>query len=146
MTLTVVRRRKPFEGLTNWFGDMDACFDCDSFSRSIEKGWLPPIDIAEQEGTYVVKADLPGLKKKDIHVELRGRYLTLRGERKYEHEEKRGHYRRVERSYGTFERRLSVPEGVTEKDIKVHYRDGVLELTIPTPKAEKHKAIDVKIE
>ena len=49
---------------------MDACFDYDSSSRFIEKGWLPPIDIAEQEGTYVVKADLPGLKKKDIHVEL----------------------------------------------------------------------------
>jgi len=146
MTLTVVRRRSPFEGLTNWFDDMDAWCDYNSSSRSIEKGWLPPIDIAEEEGTYLVKADLPGLKKEDIHVELHGRYLTLRGERKSEHEEKRGHYRRVERKYGTFERRLSVPEGLTEKDIKAHYRDGVLELTIPTPKVEKHKAIDVKIE
>jgi HSP20 family protein len=146
MTLTVVRRRKPCESLTHWFDDMDAWFDYDFSPRSIEKGWLPPIDITEQEGTYVVKADLPGLKKEDIHVALHGGYLTLRGERKSEHGVKKGHYRRVERNYGTFERRLSVPEGLTEKDIKAHYSDGVLELTIPTPQVKKHRAIDVKIE
>jgi HSP20 family molecular chaperone IbpA len=95
-----------------------------------------------------MKADLPGVKKEDLHVELKNGYLTLKGVRKSEHEDKdkkHGYYR-VERSYGRFERIFRVPEGLTEKDIKAKYHDGVLELSIPAPKAEGKKAIEVKVE
>jgi HSP20 family molecular chaperone IbpA len=95
-----------------------------------------------------MKADLPGVKKEDLHVELKNGYLTLKGVRKSEHDDKdkkHGYYR-VERSYGCFERIFRVPEGLNEKDIKAKYHDGVLELSIPAPKAEGKKAIEVKVE
>ena len=146
MEITLWRNRRPLEGLKSWFGDIDTWFDTDFFSRPLEKNWSPALDIQDKDGTYLVKADLPGLKKEDIHLELHDGYLTLKGERKYEHTEKEDYYRRIERTYGTFQRSLKVPKGLTEKDIKAKYRDGVLEVTIPTPKVEKPKAINVKID
>ena len=146
MAITLWRYRRPFEGLTRWFEDLDNWFDTSSFTEPLEGLWTPAVDIEENEGKYLVKADLPGLKKKDIHLELHDGYLTLKGERKSEKEEKKENYHRTERTYGTFQRSFKVPEGVTEKDIKAKYHDGVLELTIPTPQVEKPKAIDVKVE
>ena len=146
MAITLWRNRRPFEGLTNWFDDVDTLFENDFFTRPLERNWAPAIDIEEKDGTFLVKADLPGVNKDDIHLELRDGYLTLKGERKYEYEEKEDNYRRIERTHGTFQRSLKVPEGLTQKDIKAKYRDGVLELTIPTPKVEKPKAINVKID
>jgi len=146
MAITLWRRRRPFEGLTRWFDDLDSWFDDDFFTETLERKWAPAVDIEEKDGKYLLKADLPGLKKEDIHLELHDGYLTLKGERKSEHEEKKENYHRMERTYGSFQRSFRVPEGVTEKDIKAKYHDGVLELTIPAPKEEKPKAIDVKIE
>lgn len=139
MAITLWRTRTPFEGLLRWFDD-------DFFATGFERDWIPAIDVEEKDGTYLVKADLPGLKKEDIHIELRNRVLTLRGERREEHEDKKKGYHRVERTFGSFERSLRVPEGVTEKDIHAKYTDGVLELSIPAPTAKEHKAIDVKVE
>ena len=79
-------------------------------------------------------------------MELCDGYLTLKGERKYEHNENEANFRRIERTHGTFQRSLKAPEGLTEKDIKAQYRDGVLEVTIPTPKIETPKIINVKID
>lgn len=146
MAITLWRNRIPFEGLTSWFDDVDKLFENDFFTRPLERSWAPAMDIEEKDGTFLVKADLPGVNKDDIHLELRDGYLTLKGERKYEHEEKEDNFRRIERTHGTFQRSLKVPEGLTQKDIKAKYRDGVLELTIPTPKVEKPKAINVKID
>ena len=146
MAITLWRHRRPFEGLARWIDDLDTWFDNDFFTKPFEMKWTPAVDIEEKDGKYMVKADLPGLNKGDIHLELHDGYLTLKGERKSEHEEKKEDYRRIERTYGSFQRTFSVPEGVTEKDIKAKYHDGVLELTIQAPKAEKPKAIDVKIE
>ena len=146
MAITLWRERRPFEGLTRWFDDIDTWFDTGFFTDMPEKLWRPAIDVEERDGKYVVRADLPGMKKGDIHIELRNGYLTLRGERKSEHEEKKDTYYRIERTCGTFERTLSVPEGVTEKDIHAQYKDGVLEVTMPAPKAEKPKTAEIKIE
>ena len=139
MAITLWKTRTPFEGLRSWF-------DEDFFTNEFEKSWTPALDFEEKEGTYLVKADLPGVKKKDIHIELKNHVLTLRGERHNEHEETEGGYHRFERTFGSFERRFTVPEEVTEKDIHAKYTDGVLELTIPVPKAEEPKAIEVKVE
>ena len=146
MAITLFRRRRPLEGLTTWFNDFDSWFDNDFFDRTTETTWTPAIDIKEQNGKYLLKADLPGINKKDIHVELKDGYLTLKGERKSEHEDKNDNYHRVERTYGIFQRSFLVPEGLTEKDIKAKYHDGVLELSIPVPKVEKPKAVEVKVE
>lgn len=146
MAITLWRNRRPFEGLTGWFDDIDTWFDTGFFTDLPETIWRPAIDIEEKDGNYLVRADLPGMQKKDIHVELKDGYLTLRGERKSEHEENKDNYHRIERSYGTFERSFRVPEGVTEKDIHAKYKDGVLELTIPAPKVEEPKTTEVKVE
>lgn len=145
MAITLWRHRTPFEGLTSWFDNIDTWFDT-GFGDVPEMEWRPAIDIEEKDGKYLVRADLPGMKKKDIHIELHRGYLTLRGERKSEYEEKNDTYRRVERTYGSFERTFRVPEGVTEKDIHAKYKDGVLELTVPTPKVEEPKTVELKIE
>jgi len=145
MALTLWRQRRPFEGLTRWFDDLDTWFEDDLLTEKFGK-WAPAVDIEEKGGTYMVKADLHGLKKGDIHLELNDGYLTLKGERETENEEKKDHYRRVERTYGSFQRTFKVPDGLTEKDIKAKYKDGVLELTIPIPKVEEPKAVEVKVE
>ena len=146
MAITLWRRRAPFEGLTRWFNDIDTWYDT-GFSGDIpDMTWRPAIDVEEKDGKYLVRADLPGLNKKDIHVELHDGYLTLRGERKSEHEENKDNYHRIERTYGTFERTFRVPKGVTEKDIHAKYKDGVLELTVPTPKVVEPTTTEVKID
>jgi HSP20 family protein len=119
----------------------------DSFFRDLSGGaWNPAVDIEEKDGKLIVKADLPGVKKEDIHVELKDGYLTVRGERKMEKEDKKKNYHRIERAYGSFERSFVMPEGVNEKEIHASFKDGVLELTLPVPEGTKHKAIDVKVE
>jgi HSP20 family protein len=146
MAITLWRNRIPLEGLTRWFDDMDAWFDTGFFTELPERMWRPAIDVEEKDGKYLVRADLPGMKKKDIHIELHDGYLTLRGERKSEHEEKKDTYRRFERTYGSFERTFRVPEGVTEKEIHAKYKDGVLQLTVPAPKVVEPKTTEVKID
>jgi HSP20 family protein len=146
MAITLWRNRAPFDGLTRWFDDIDTWFDTGFFTDMPERAWRPAIDIEENDGKYLLRADLPGMKKKDIHVELKDGYLTLRGERKDEHEDNKEGYHRVERTYGSFERTFRVPKGVTDKDIHAQYKNGVLELTIPTPKVEEPTTVEVKID
>ena len=146
MAITLWRRRRPFEGLTGWFNDFDTWFDRDFLEDITERNWLPAVDVEEKDGKYLIKADLPGMKKEDIHIELKNGYLKLKGERRSEHEDKKENYHRIERTYGSFERNFRVPEGLTEKDVKARYHDGVLELSIPTPKTVTPKAIDIKVE
>ena len=152
MAITLFRRTEPFGILRNFEGDINRWFGEDWFGddwltlRDAEGIWTPAVDIEEKDGKYILKAELPGMKKEDIHVELKDGYLTLRGERHVEHEDKGKSYRRVEPTYGSFERTFSLPEGVKENDIHAHYKDGVLELTVPVPEERKPKAIDIKVE
>ncbi len=146
MAITLWRQRTPFEGLTRWFDEIDSWFDTGFFPELPDISWRPAIDVEEKDGNYLLRADLPGMKKKDSHIELRDGYLTISGERKAEHKEKKDNYRRIERTYGSFQRTFRVPEGVTEKDIHAKYKDGVLELTVPAPKREEPKTVEVKIE
>jgi HSP20 family protein len=140
MAITLWKSRPPFEGLMRWFENEDF------FARAFDKSLLPSLDVKEKSGKYLLKADLPGLKKKDIHIEVSDGMLTLWGEHREEHEEKKGRLRRTEQTYGCFERSIRVPEGVTEKDIHAKYSKGVLELSIPAPKARERKAIAGKVK
>ncbi len=146
MAITRWTNNRPFEGLLRrWRDDIDRWFnEDDDFLFSADRSWNPAVDIEEKNGKYHITADLPGVKKDDITVELHDGYLTLRGERHSEHEDKKQNYHRIERAYGSFERSFRVPEGVTEKDIEAKYHDGVLELAVPAPKAEQAKAIPIK--
>jgi HSP20 family protein len=107
--------------------------------------WVPTVDISESEGEYLIKAELPEVKKEDVKVSVEDGVLTLSGERRQEKEEKGKKYHRVERSYGSFVRSFSLPESVDESGVKAEYKDGVLNLHLPKTEKVKPKSIEVKV-
>jgi len=108
--------------------------------------WAPRVDIAEQDGVYELTADLPGLKKDDIKIEIHNGTLTLRGEKKVEEEKKGKNYRLAERYYGEFVRTFTLPENVNRDGIEAEFKDGVLKLTIPKTEEPKPMQIEVKVK
>jgi HSP20 family protein len=113
--------------------------------EELERGtWAPAVDIHENTDSFVVKADLPGVNKEDIQIDLKDSTLTLRGEKKFESKVSKDNYIKVERSHGTFVRTFTLPENVDADKIKAIYKDGVLELIIP--KREEAKAKQIKVE
>jgi HSP20 family protein len=107
--------------------------------------WMPTVDISETDTEYLIKAELPEVKKEDVKVTVEDGVLTLHGERRQDKEEKGKRYHRVERSYGSFVRSFSLPESVDEGGVKAEYKDGVLNLHLPKTEKVKPKAIDVKV-
>ena len=112
-------------------------------------GWpwataMPSIDISETEKSVDVKLDLPGVKAKEIDIQLNGNLLTVRGDRKEEEEKKGKMFHRVERRYGSFSRSITLPCPVQEDEVAAEYRDGVLSITLPKTEEAKSKKIAVK--
>lgn len=107
--------------------------------------WMPTVDISETDGEYLIKAELPEVKKEDVKVTVEDGVLTLQGERRQEKEEKGKKFHRVERSYGSFVRSFTLPESVDDGGVKAEYKDGVLALHLPKTERVKPKAIDVKV-
>lgn len=105
--------------------------------------WNPKVNVADKDDSLVLNAELPGVEKKDITVELNGRVLTLRGERSSDSESKEEKYHRKERFYGKFERSFTLPEGVDPDAIEANHKDGVLTVSIPKPESEKPRKITV---
>jgi HSP20 family protein len=91
------------------------------------------MDLVERDGNLVLRADLPGMDRDDIDIEVKDRVLTVSGERKYEHEDKREGFYRVERSFGRFSRALRLPRGVDASAVSASFDRGVLEVTVPKP-------------
>lgn len=111
-----------------------------------EQIWAPEIEVFERDGKLVVRADLPGLKKEDIKVEVRNDTLIIQGERREERKEDREGYFLSERSYGSFYRAVPLPEGVNAENAKATFRDGVLELTMDAPKGRQTGGRTIPIE
>jgi HSP20 family protein len=105
--------------------------------------WSPSVDIFETEGEIVVKAELPGMDRKDITLHLENNVLTIRGERKFEKETKEENYHRIERSYGNFSRSFSIPATVDEENIRADYKDGVLKIILPKKEQARPKQIKI---
>ncbi len=108
--------------------------------------WAPPVDVVEDQDKILVKAELPGMKREDIDIELSGDTLTIRGERKFENEEKKDNYVRVERTYGRFQRTFTIGVPVKSDEVRAAYRDGILEVSIPKSEETKPKKVDVSVE
>jgi len=106
--------------------------------------WVPPVDIYETSDSIVLEAELPGLTKDNIVVEVKDSTLTLKGDKKFEREVKEENYHRVERSYGGFQRAFTLPSTVQQDKVKAKFRDGILEITIP--KAEEAKPKQIKVD
>jgi len=105
--------------------------------------WLPAVDVYETDDAYVVKAELPGMKKEDITIDVKDGILTVRGERCSETEVKEKRYHRKERVFGSFQRSFSLPEGVASENITAEFKNGILTVSIPRPEEKKPKQIKV---
>jgi len=104
---------------------------------SKEEFWTPVVEIRKCNGDLVVTAELPGLRKEDVKVEMTDDALVIEGERKSEHKEDHEGYHRTERSYGRFYRSIPLPEGAKTDQVKAELADGVLKISIPAPEAKK---------
>lgn len=142
----------PFMLMRRMFDEMDRFFEEFTGGELMRRGaafgeglWAPQVDVIEKDGKLVVKADLPGVEKKDLSVEVTPEGLVLQGERRSEiEEEKAGVYRR-ERSYGSFRRLIPLPEGVDPDTADARFHEGVLEVTLELPKeAARGKRIEIR--
>lgn len=152
----------PFQMMNQFADEMDRLFGEFGFARGLAPGsrggqgagltpelvqttWMPQIEVHERDNQLVVRADLPGMKKGDVDIDVINDTLVIQGERRHEHREGgegKGYFR-SERSYGRFYRAIPLPEGVDEDQVKAHFRDGVLEVTVPLP---EHRTRGRRIE
>jgi HSP20 family protein len=123
--------------------EIDRVFD--AFFGQTDQGrrWVPPMDLVEADDHFVLKADLPGLSDGDVSIEVQDGTLTISGERKAEHEQREKGWYRIERSYGSFNRSLTLPDGVDAERIEASFEHGVLEVRIPKPEDRKPRRISI---
>jgi len=105
--------------------------------------WSPAVDIFETENEIMVQAELPGVDRKDLTLNLENNVLTLKGERRFEKETKQENYHRIERSYGAFSRAFSIPAIVDEEKIRADYKEGILKIALPKKEQVKPKQIKI---
>jgi len=142
-----LRPWNPFRELEEMRQRMESLFRPAAWPAPAEGAVLvPPIDMYEEKDKYVVKAELPGMKKDEIDISITDNILTIKGERKEEKEKKEGSYFFSERYYGTFLRSLNLPGNVDAKKICASYKDGVLQIDLPKTEEEKEKKIEIKVE
>ncbi len=141
-------RWEPFESLNRMHARINDLFG-DSFSRTWEKPnsaiWHPPVDVLESKDAYVIRAELPGMKKEDFHLEVKDGTLTLTGERQSEKATDGVEYRSVERVSGKFWRSFSLPETVKHDGIQATYKDGILEIHVPKAEEAKPRQIEISV-
>lgn len=115
----------------------------DLFSRS---DWAPAVDIKETPEAFNIEAELPGMKKDDVKVTVHDGVLSIQGERKHEEETNDNKHHRIERVYGSFLRRFTLPENVDENSIRASFKDGILSLTLTKAEPAEPKAIEVDVQ
>jgi HSP20 family protein len=158
----------PFSLMRRMADDMDRLFEnfgfgrmglgstlATDFDRDLWRGssaldqtaaWAPEVETFRRGDKLVVRADLPGLKKDDVKVEIDNGVLAISGERHEEHEENRDDYYRSERSYGQFYRAIPLPEGVSEDQCEASFKDGVLEVSLQAPKEESRRTKQIPVK
>jgi HSP20 family protein len=144
-------RWDPFRELEDMSTRLGRYFHQPGLARRVEDDgvffadWAPAVDVQETDKEYIVKADLPEVRKEDVKVAIEDGVLTLEGERKQEKEEKNKKFHRVERVYGKFVRRLALPMEVDAQKVAAEFKDGVLNVRMPKAENAKPRAIDVKV-
>jgi HSP20 family protein len=155
MTLTRYQRPEvywnPFRQLTNLRDEIDQLFESPlagygEMTQPFMSGWMPAVDLFEDKDNFVVKAELPGMKKEDIEVSVHEGVLTISGERKEEKEHKDAESYRSERYFGRFHRTVSLPTAVMAEKVAAHYKDGILTVSLPKAEEAKPKQIPVNVK
>ena len=131
--------------LSSYFGQAPTAGNSDKKEAITVAEWSPLVDISEDDKEYVIKAEIPEMKKEDIKLNVHNDVLTITGERKYEKEEKNKKYHRVERAYGSFMRSFTLPEDADGSKVTAEYKDGLLKVHLPKSEKAKPKAIEVKV-
>jgi HSP20 family protein len=132
----------PFSFMRRFGEDMEQLFEEFGLGGLMPRGlnqtaaWTPQVEMFQRDGQLVIRADLPGINKDNVQVELRDESVVIRGERREEHEEEREGFYRTERSYGSFYREIALPPGANTENATANFRDGVLEITMPAPRGE----------
>lgn len=130
--------------LTSVFGPSPSGVTDNKEAMSVAQ-WSPLVDITEDEKEYIVKAEIPEMKKEDIKINVHDDVLAITGERRYEKEEKGKKYHKVERAYGSFMRRFTLPEDADGSKVSAEYKDGILNVHLPKSEKAKPKAIEIKV-
>ena len=145
-------RWDPFRNVVTLQDRINRLFE-DAFPRSRDIdddvsmcAWRPAVDIYETENGLVLKAELPGVKKENVSVEIKDNVLTLKGERAEDKEVDEENYYRRERCFGTFQRSFNLEQSIQSEKIKAKFKDGILEVEIPRPDEEKPKKISVSVD
>ncbi len=107
--------------------------------------WAPLVDITEDSKEYLIKAELPEVKKDEVKIDVQNDVLTISGERKYEKEEKDKKHHRIERAYGSFMRSFTIPDDSDAERVTAEFRDGLLQVHLPKSDRAKPKSIEVKV-
>ena len=149
--MTIVRW-DPFRNMTTLQDRINRVFD-EAVSRSKDYDdevskcdWRPIVDIYDSEKAIVIDAELPGVTKDDITLDVKENILTLKGKRKSGEEAKKENYYRMERCFGTFERAFTLPATVDPGKIKANFKDGILRTEIPKPEEKRPKQISINVE
>ena len=146
--MSSIIRWDPFRNVSTLQEQVNRLFDSAFSCRSNESAlttWAPAVDIYETENELILKADIPEINEKDLDIRVENNMLTIRGERKFEHEVKEDNYLRVERAYGSFSRSFSLPNTVNSEAIKAEYKNGVLKVEMPKRAESKPKQVKVNV-
>jgi len=143
-------RWEPFEGLNRLHNHINDLFDqrvgrARALPAVAAGVWLPPVDIVESKDAYLIRAELPGMKREDFNLEVNDGTLTLSGERKSEALTDGVEYHRSERVNGKFARSFYLPRTVKQDGIKASYQDGILEIQVPKAEEAKPKQIAISV-
>ena len=146
-----ITRWDPFSDLLSLQDEFNKFFE-DRLSKRLggegisQNTWAPAVDIYEDENGITIDAELPGLNQKDIEVKVENNSLVIKGEKKFENEDKKENYHRIERFYGAFQRSFILPETVDSEKIKAEYKNGVLQIKIPKKPEVKPKQIKIDVK
>ena len=143
-------RWEPFDGFTKMQSRINALFDevfdrANGHSQAYSGVWGPPVDILESRDSYLIRAELPGMKKEDISVEFKEGALTLSGDKKFEEPAEGVTYHRSERVSGKFARSFYLPQTIKQDGISASFRDGILEIHVPKADEAKPKQIAISV-
>lgn len=130
--------------LNRIFGQTTARNEAGNEMRAVAD-WMPSVDISETEAAYLIKGEIPGVKKENVSVTIQDGMLTIQGERKQEKEEKGKKFHRIECSYGSFMRSFRIPDDADESKAKAEFKDGMINITLPKSEKSKSKAINVAV-